>query len=67
MKSNINRNFMSRLVEKLKIEPMEYEQFLEELSKNKNRIFNDLELEFELLIVITSYSIHYTKLYDQKL
>ncbi len=50
MKSNINRNFMSRLVEKLKIEPMEYEQFLEELSKNKNRIFNDLELEFELLI-----------------
>ncbi len=50
MKSNINRNFMSRLIEKLKIEPMEYEQFLEELSKNKNRFFNDLQLEFELLI-----------------
>lgn len=48
MKSN--NNFTTKLAEKLKKTPLEYEQFLSELSKNKNKFFNDPELEFELLL-----------------
>ncbi|XPV69726.1 MAG: 3'-5' exonuclease [Halarcobacter sp.] len=48
MKSN--NNFILKLTEKLKKTPLAYEEFLDELSKNKNKFFNDPELEFELLL-----------------
>ncbi len=49
MKSK-NQNFITKLVTKLKKESMPFELFLEELSKNKDRFFDNPELEFELLL-----------------
>ena len=48
MKSN--KNFHSNLVDKLKKSPIIFDDFLEFLSKNKERFFDNPELEFELLI-----------------
>jgi len=50
MKSNNNKNFVLKLVDELRKEPIDYEVFLDNLSKNKNRFYNDPELEFQLLL-----------------
>ncbi len=42
--------FFQRLVENLKKNPIDYEEFLDLLSKNKDRFFDNPQLEFELLL-----------------
>lgn len=49
MKSN-KKIFLPNLVEKLRKNPILLEEFLNELSKNKDRFFDNSQLEFELLI-----------------
>ncbi len=49
MKSN-KKIFLSNLVEKLRKHPILLEDFLNELSKNKDRFFDNSQLEFELLL-----------------
>lgn len=50
MKSKNQNNFISRLTERLKKEHLSIDAFLNELSKNKERFFENPELEFELLL-----------------
>ncbi len=45
-----NHDFSMKLIENLKKEPILFDDFLERLSTNKNRFFDNPELEFELLI-----------------
>ena len=47
MKSKNQNNFISRLTERLKKEHLSIDAFLNELSKNKERFFENPELEFE--------------------
>ena len=48
-----------------KIYDFSYNSFLTEDFKNKNILVKNMILLWLVLNVITSYSIHYTKLYDQ--
>jgi len=50
MQSKNNKNFLFNLINKLKKEPMPFDSFLEELTKNKEKFFDNPELEFELLL-----------------
>ncbi|RXJ69242.1 DNA polymerase III subunit epsilon [Halarcobacter ebronensis] len=50
MKSKKIPSFSSKLIAKLKKEPILFNDFLEEISKNGERFFDSPELEFELLI-----------------
>ncbi|QKF82471.1 3'-5' exonuclease [Halarcobacter ebronensis] len=50
MKSKKIPSFSSKLITKLKKEPILFNDFLEEISKNGERFFDSPELEFELLI-----------------
>ncbi len=45
-----NHDFSTKLVDSLKKAPIFFDDFLEKLSTNKNRFFDNPELEFELLI-----------------
>lgn len=49
MKSK-NLNFNSKLIDRLKKGPIPFDEFLEKLSLNKERFFDNPELEFELLL-----------------
>lgn len=49
MKSK-NLNFNSKLIDRLKKEPIAFDEFLEKLSLNTQRFFDNPELEFELLL-----------------
>jgi DNA polymerase III subunit epsilon len=50
MNSKTNRNFITKLITRLKKEDIPFEEFLAELSKNHERFFDNPELEFELLV-----------------
>lgn len=50
MKSNLVTTFSQKLIDKLKKAPMAFEEFLNELSQNRDRFFDSPELEFELLL-----------------
>jgi len=50
MKSKPLNVFTSKLAEKLKKSPILFDDFLIELTKNKERFFDSAELEFELLL-----------------
>lgn len=50
MKSKNQKNLFSKLIERLKKEPIEFDEFLSELEKNQDSFFNNPELEFELLL-----------------
>ena len=45
-----NRNFYNNLITKLKKDPIDFDEFLEILTKNKEKFFDNPELEFELLL-----------------
>jgi len=45
-----NKNFYKNLVDKLKKSPIDFEEFLSILAKNKDSFFENPELEFELLL-----------------
>ncbi|RXK13964.1 DNA polymerase III subunit epsilon [Halarcobacter mediterraneus] len=45
-----NRNFYNNLTNKLKKAPIDFDEFLEILKKNKEKFFDNPELEFELLL-----------------
>lgn len=49
MKSK-NLNFNSKLIDRLKKEPIAFDEFLKSLSLNTQRFFDNPELEFELLL-----------------
>lgn len=46
----LNNMYTQKLIEKLKKNPIEYEEFLELLKHNKEKFFDSPELEFELLL-----------------
>ena len=50
MKSRNQKNSLSNLILSLKKTPISFDSFLEELSKNKEKFFDNPELEFELLL-----------------
>ncbi len=50
MKSNKQKSFTTSLVDSLKKENISFDTFLEILSQNKHRFFENPELEFELLL-----------------
>ncbi|WP_072681837.1 3'-5' exonuclease [Arcobacter sp. LA11] len=50
MKSKNQKNHLTRLIERLKREPIELDVFLEELKNNQDRFFDNPDLEFELLL-----------------
>jgi DNA polymerase-3 subunit epsilon len=50
MKSKNQKNLLIKLTERLKKEPIVFEEFLNELEKNQDRFFDNPELEFELLL-----------------
>jgi DNA polymerase-3 subunit epsilon len=50
MKSKNQKNFFSKPIERLKKEPIEFDEFLNELEKNQDSFFDNSELEFELLL-----------------
>ena len=50
MNSRNKKSFLVNLVSRLKKKPMEFDAFLLELTKNKEKFFESPELEFELLL-----------------
>ena len=50
MNSRNQKSFLVNLVSRLKKKPMEFDAFLLELTKNKEKFFESPELEFELLL-----------------
>ncbi len=50
MKSKNQKNFMCNLIAKLKKQAIPFDGFLDELSKNHDKFFDNTELEFELLL-----------------
>jgi DNA polymerase-3 subunit epsilon len=50
MKSRKQNHFMMSLISELKKKPILYKEFLEKLTKNHEKFFDNPELEFELLI-----------------
>ncbi len=50
MKSKNQNHLINKLINRLKKESISYESFLEELSKNHEKFYDNPELEFELLL-----------------